>query len=259
MAGYRQIHTQIWKDEWFIELDPDEKFLFIYLFSNELASISGLYKIPIRVMHNETCIPLSRVQEIMNMFVDQDKVQYADGTLWIRNMWRYHKNASARTQIKVWNDINMIPDCHVKHDCIQYLYSIGMDTLDVLKAKAKTKAKPKSESETEAKEVPDPLPPDEYKRIIHEIEKITGLPPSNKSSVDAIEEILKMSATKDDIQAGYDWICKQKKTLKYYGQLVGPTRTAMSKRLQKGYARASPHKETSMEMLDRLLEEEEDE
>lgn len=31
MANYRQIHTQIWRDNWFLDLEADEKLLFIYL------------------------------------------------------------------------------------------------------------------------------------------------------------------------------------------------------------------------------------
>ena len=42
MPGYRQLHTHIWSDNWFAELEPDLKLLFIYLFSNERASICGL-------------------------------------------------------------------------------------------------------------------------------------------------------------------------------------------------------------------------
>ncbi len=44
MADFRNIHTHIWKDAWFCELQPDEKLLFIYLFSNERASVCGMYE-----------------------------------------------------------------------------------------------------------------------------------------------------------------------------------------------------------------------
>ena len=45
MANFRAIHTQIWKDEWFVDLTINQKVLFIYLFSNEASSFTGLYKI----------------------------------------------------------------------------------------------------------------------------------------------------------------------------------------------------------------------
>ena len=37
MSGYRQLHTHIWSDGWYEELEPAFKLLFIYLFSNEHA------------------------------------------------------------------------------------------------------------------------------------------------------------------------------------------------------------------------------
>jgi len=50
MSGYRQLHTLIWSDSWFVELEPDLKLLFIYLFSNERVLICGLYELPIRTI-----------------------------------------------------------------------------------------------------------------------------------------------------------------------------------------------------------------
>jgi hypothetical protein len=43
-------------DQWFAELSAEEKLLFVYLFSNERASVSGLYESPIRVMAFETSL-----------------------------------------------------------------------------------------------------------------------------------------------------------------------------------------------------------
>lgn len=129
MAGYRQIHTQIWKDEWFIELEPEEKLLFIYLFSNDLASISGLYKIPVRVIVNETGLERKRVDEILNKFCEAGKIQYEDGCIWVVNMSKYHQNASPKTQKRVQNDVDTIPDYPIKQRYIQY--ATGDDTVSI--------------------------------------------------------------------------------------------------------------------------------
>lgn len=239
MAGYRQIHTQMWKDEWFIELEPDEKFLFIYMFSNELSSISGLYKIPVRVIHNETGIAIGRIEKIISKFVSDGKIEYGDGTLWVRNMWRYHKNASARTQIKVWDDINSIPDCAVKHNCIQYLYGIGMDTLDVLKAKAKAKAdhsKNENENGNESESEADVDSPDLFSQTQRMIESVIGISPVGEAGIKAVTEIAGMGATMEDIQAGYQWLKENRgdgKPIQYCSSLVGPIRTAITQRVQK--------------------------
>jgi len=76
-------------------------------------------------------------------------------------------------------------------------------------------------------------PADEFQVMQHAIEKITGLMPNGPPGLKAIQELVKMHATEEDIQAGYAWLCEQGKPFKYYGQIVGPTQTAMAKRLQK--------------------------
>jgi hypothetical protein len=138
MAGYRQIHTQIWKDEWFIELEPQEKMLFIYMFSNDLSSIAGIYKIPLRVMANETGLSLEFITETITKFERDNKVLYRDGVLWIVNMEKYHRNASPRTAIKVNSDIDKIPDGIVKKAYLYHkrtgIYSI--DTVSILSSES---------------------------------------------------------------------------------------------------------------------------
>jgi len=233
MAGYRQIHTQIWKDEWFIELEPDEKYLFIYLFSNELSSISGLYKIPIRVMHNETGIHVDRINEILDKFIKMGKLAYGDGVIWIKNMWRYHKNASPRTQIKVWNDINAIPDCNVKHDCIQYLYGIGTDTLDALKAKAKSyhnENKIENEIENTSVSENDDSPANELETAFVAASGINGLAPSPQKAFEAYKAMEEAGVEPQDISRAIHILLNKKYTIVGPSSVVNTAITEMSRR-----------------------------
>ena len=48
-AEFRSVQTRMWReDEWFQDLDTDARLLFIYLFTNPSASISGIYRLPRR-------------------------------------------------------------------------------------------------------------------------------------------------------------------------------------------------------------------
>jgi hypothetical protein len=147
MAGFRQIHTKIWIDEWFIELEADEKLLFIYLFSNDEASISGLYKLPIRVMSNETGLEMKRIQNILTKFERAGKVLYRDGVVWVVNMPRYHANPSPLTQKKIGNDLGMIGDCELKR-----MYLQGINTHAIPMAYPSTEDKDKEEDKEENKD-----------------------------------------------------------------------------------------------------------
>jgi DnaD/phage-associated family protein len=119
MAGYRQFHTKFWKDEWLIELEPLERYLFSYLFTNELSSISGIYKLPKRVIRNETGLSEIFIDITLQKFQDVKKIFYKDGVMWVVNMKQYHKNASPRTMVRVNADVAQIEECDVK---TAYLY-----------------------------------------------------------------------------------------------------------------------------------------
>jgi hypothetical protein len=71
-----------------------------------------------------------------------------------------------------------------------------------------------------------------FKSVQSVFEKLVGVG-GGKAAIDAIDDIVKMGATEDDMRAGLDWFRRNNdKPVKWYSQLVGPTRTAMQIRLQ---------------------------
>lgn len=137
MANYRQLHCKMWSsDNWFINLTPEMKLLFIYLFSNERASMTGLYEIPLRIMSFETGLERDQIQKMLETFIKADKIEYdfERGVIWIKNMAKYqvqeNPNAKVRTRIKA--DIDATPDCEIKRRCIDTLsirYRYRVDTI----------------------------------------------------------------------------------------------------------------------------------
>ena len=161
MANYRQIHTQIWRDNWFLDLEPDEKLLFIYLFSNDSTNLAGLYEIHQRVIELETGLDKKRIEEILNRFEREGKVYYQDGIVWMVNMKKYHSNAGEKVRRSIEIIVEGIPDCEVKQKyCIyngiatENTLSEKKDTLSYSKSKSKLKSKSKTEEEEE-EETPD--------------------------------------------------------------------------------------------------------
>lgn len=175
MANYRQIHVSIWKDEWFLELESDEKLLFIYLFSNELASLSGLYKISLKVIAFETGLPVSFVSASMEKFARMGKAYYADGLLWVKNLRRYNQGSS-KIEVRINKDVDAIPACPLKQMYLAYYengigsaycidtLSENQDTLsesaDTLSSEMKCNEEEMKgkEEEGKAEKTPPPLP-----------------------------------------------------------------------------------------------------
>ena len=54
MAVYRQIQTTFWQDDFVLSLTPEEKYFYIYLFTNSKTKQCGIYELPIKVAEMET-------------------------------------------------------------------------------------------------------------------------------------------------------------------------------------------------------------
>lgn len=170
MANYRQIHTQIWRDNWFLDLEPDEKLLFIYLFSNDNSNLAGLYELHERIIQLETGLDRKRINEIISKLEGDGKVYYRDGVVWIVNMQKYHSNAGEKVRRNIELIIEGIPDCEVKEKyCIyngietENTLSEKKDTLSKIKntlSYSKSKSNSKSKSKTEEEEEAQPETPE---------------------------------------------------------------------------------------------------
>jgi hypothetical protein len=153
MANYRQIHTKIWRDNWFLELDTDEKLLFIYLFSNDNSNLAGIYELNERIIQLETGLDKTRIREILNKFKLANKVHFQDGIVWIVNMQKYHSNAGTKVQKNIESIILDLPDCEIKQKyCIanniqlENTLSNSTDTLSYSKSNSKSNSKSESKS-----------------------------------------------------------------------------------------------------------------
>jgi hypothetical protein len=122
-------------DNWFIELKPDFKLLFIYLFSNERATMCGLYELPIRIMSFETGLDRETITQGLGVFNKADKVNYDfdAGVVWVKNAIKYQSQANPNEKVmtRIKADIKAVPDCALKRECMDTLsipYEYDTDT-----------------------------------------------------------------------------------------------------------------------------------
>lgn len=125
MGNYRNIHSKIWKDDWFLELEIPHKLFFIYLFSNESASLAGIYELSIRVMSFESGLTIPEIKEAFAVFEKDDKAYYRDGVVWIRNFRKYHNYTSSKVMTRIEKDLEQLKDCELKRIYCE-LYGIDM-------------------------------------------------------------------------------------------------------------------------------------
>jgi hypothetical protein len=128
MANFRQVHTKIWKDDWFLDLQAEHKLFFIYLFTNEMASISGIYELSQRVMSFESGLTQKEIQAAFQEFQKAGKAYYDDGVVWIANLRKYHETSSNLVQTRIIKDITAVKDCPLKES---YCEAYGIDRVSV--------------------------------------------------------------------------------------------------------------------------------
>lgn len=116
-AGYRQIHPEIWGDPWFVELTSDEKLLFIYMFSNERTSLSGLYEISKRQISFDTKLSNSMVSATLEKFHNDKKIISDNNIYFVVNQFKRHFSRSPKVITRVRKDIDSIRECVPKEAC----------------------------------------------------------------------------------------------------------------------------------------------
>ena len=148
MSYYRQIHTSIWKDEDFLDSTPEEKLLFIYFFSNESTTLSGLYKIPLRVIAFETNLSMDFIKTTLKKFEKLEKIFYRDGMVFVKNFQKYNKGGDTVAK-SIAAEIDNTPDCELKTIYLTYypqniVSSYPIDTLLQEKESKEEKSKVKN-------------------------------------------------------------------------------------------------------------------
>jgi hypothetical protein len=92
MAKERVVSTKFWDDSYIIGLDPIEKLIFLYLLTNPLTNISGIYEISIKRIGFDTGIDRDMVIKIFDRFETSKKIIYRDGWVIIVNFIKNQKN-----------------------------------------------------------------------------------------------------------------------------------------------------------------------
>lgn len=87
MAKQRYINTKFWSDNWVSELNPLERYLFLYFLTNEHTNIAGLYELPLRTMAFETGIDKEMLVKMLPRF--EGKVYYIEGWIFLKNFAKH--------------------------------------------------------------------------------------------------------------------------------------------------------------------------
>ena len=126
----------MWREDvWFEQLpDNDARLLWVYLFTNPSSPMTGLYRLTLRSIANETYISQEKTAELLEMFARDGKAYYDQerGVIFVVNMQRLQfENVSPNMARRMQKDIDAIPDCELKQTYLtKYGYPMIIEYMD---------------------------------------------------------------------------------------------------------------------------------
>lgn len=108
MAKSRYVNTRIWDDDYFSNLDPIEKLLFLYLLTNSSTEICGVYEIPLKNIAVDTGIDKEMVEKVLIRFASNDKIYYIKGYIAIKNFIK-HQTINPSIKRGIESGLNKVP------------------------------------------------------------------------------------------------------------------------------------------------------
>ena len=241
----RMITSNIWEDDFIVSLSFFNRLVWIGLIT--IADDQGRMQDSANLIRSKMFpmddVPLKDIEGALVEFCKAGKITryIVDGKKLIQivHWWKHQRPQWAGKSIfpapKAWEDRIR---CHVKGNSI---YSLNWDNeggyivgyiAPYIAPEVKREVKGEGEDEGNVKGESDAGARPEISAMQEALETVTGVPITPDSAI-VVDQLIAMKATIDDIQAAYNWYRGQGKQFRYYGSLVGPTKTAMTARLSK--------------------------
>ena len=101
MSIKRYIDTSFWEDKWIRKLDPSERYVYMYLLTNPLTNIAGIYQITIDRMAFDTGYDERTLLPMIARFAEHKKVFYFEDEWMILVNWTKHQKVSEKDNNRI--------------------------------------------------------------------------------------------------------------------------------------------------------------
>lgn len=136
MSNQRYIDVSFWDDAWIQDLDPSEKLVYMYLLTNPLTNIAGVYQLTRKRICFDTGFTSETIGHILQKFESAKKVYTFNEYIILKNWCKHQKvegsapNKVSNVKIGIDRILNELPDdllIHLKR--VGYSYSYLDDLL----------------------------------------------------------------------------------------------------------------------------------
>jgi hypothetical protein len=109
----RSVNTKFWDDSFITELNPSEKLLFLYLLTNSLANILGIYEITIKRISYDTGLTKETIAKGLESFAKGRKAFHTEDNYIIMPNWLKNQRLNTNMKVAVAKEFNALPK-HIK-------------------------------------------------------------------------------------------------------------------------------------------------
>lgn len=107
MAKQRYVNTKFWSDNFISELNPLDRYLFLYFLTNEHTNIAGVYELPLKTISFETGIELDMLKKMIKRLTG--KIAYIEGWVCIKNFQKHQSSESEKVKRGIEIEMSKIP------------------------------------------------------------------------------------------------------------------------------------------------------
>jgi len=108
VAKQRIVNTKFWDDSYIAQLSPTEKLLFLYLLTNPLTNISGVYELPVKRVAFDTGLSVNQVEETFERLEKDGKLIGARGWVGIVNFIK-HQSLNPKIKQGILSELGRAP------------------------------------------------------------------------------------------------------------------------------------------------------
>lgn len=124
MATQRYISTSFWDDRWIRSLNPADRYLYLYLMTNPLTNIAGVYEITMDRIAFDTGYDERTLRPMLDRFAEAGKAVFFHDEWMILPRWPKHQRVKKGDNVKKGID-RILAD--LPGDVFQALYDYGYD------------------------------------------------------------------------------------------------------------------------------------
>jgi 5-methylcytosine-specific restriction endonuclease McrA len=137
MATRRYLSTSFWDDQWIQNLSPQGKLLYLYLLTNPLTNISGVYKISLKRICFDIGFDMNTVKQYLQLFENEQKA-FCIGEYIAIPAWPKHQSWKEKVRIRdgILSELQELPeDVLASLEVIGYQFDLSLVESEVIPSK----------------------------------------------------------------------------------------------------------------------------